>query len=81
MMKKFIVSTLLTLVSTSLIAEDIELYIGNTAQRVGNKPQVLIVFDNSGSMGTEEYFKQAYNPATNYDALTGLSKRSQKYIY
>jgi len=81
MMKKFIVSTLLTLVSTSLIAEDIELYIGNTAQRVGNKPQVLIVFDNSGSMDTNEWVKTPYNASTNYDALSGYSKSGTDYIY
>lgn len=81
MMKKFITSALLSLVSTSLIAEDIELYIGNTAQRVGNKPQVLIVFDNSGSMSTSETVKPLYDPNTVYPAVGGLNSLSDKFVY
>ena len=81
MMKKFIVSTLLTLVSTSLIAEDIELYIGNAAQRTGNKPQVLIIFDNSGSMSTDETVKPLYDPNTVYPAVGGLNSLSENFIY
>ncbi|QOL25772.1 rRNA (guanine-N1)-methyltransferase [Thalassotalea sp. LPB0316] len=80
-MKKFIVSTLLALVSTSLIAEDIELYVGNTAQRTGNKPQVLIIFDNSGSMSTDETVKPLYDPNTVYPAVGGLNSLSENFIY
>jgi type IV pilus assembly protein PilY1 len=71
----------LLLLPSFSFSEDIELYISETIKQTQTRPKVLVIFDNSGSMGTEEYFKQAYNPATKYDALTGLTKRSQKYIY
>ena len=67
-------------VSVSL-AEDIELYIGDTASRVGSKPQVLIIFDNSGSMRKTEEVKTPYDPTINYDAVGGNSQLSQEFLY
>ncbi len=73
--------TLLLLLSSFSYSEDIELYISESIKQTQTRPKVLVIFDNSGSMGTEEYFKQAYDPGTDYDALAGFTKRSQKYIY
>ena len=50
-------------------AEDIELYVGSIDQRTGQKPQVLIIFDNSGSMNGEMTLKSSYDPATTYPGL------------
>ncbi|WP_371377894.1 pilus assembly protein [Thalassotalea aquiviva] len=47
----------LLLVISSVFAEDIELYVGNEVQRSATKPQVLIIFDNSGSMSTMETYE------------------------
>jgi type IV pilus assembly protein PilY1 len=71
----------LLLLSTFSFSEDIELYISETIKQSQTRPKVLVIFDNSGSMGTEEFFKKAYNPGNNYDALAGLTKRSGKHIY
>ncbi len=62
-------------------AEDIELYIGDTASKVGNKPQVLIIFDNSGSMRTTEEVKTPYDPNIEYPAVGGNGKLSEQFLY
>lgn len=62
-------------------AEDIEIYLGNETQRVGTKPKVLIIFDNSGSMGNTETVKQPYDPNTTYPATGGFNSLSDKFIY
>jgi type IV pilus assembly protein PilY1 len=71
----------LALVSLFCRGEDIELYTGETVIKNQVRPKVLIIFDNSGSMGNQEEYKQSYNPTIDYPALDGLSKRSAKYIY
>lgn len=83
-MSKLLVSSsviFLLLLSSFSFSEDIELYISETIKQTQTRPKVLVIFDNSGSMGTKEFFKQEYNPTIKYDALEGLTKRSQKYIY
>lgn len=71
-----------TLVSTLSNAEDIELYTGEVSQRTGNRPQVLLIFDNSGSMQNNSLAtKPFYNPNINYNAVNGLSKFSEDYVY
>ena len=69
------------LASTASMGEDIDLYISESVKETQTRPKVLLIFDNSGSMGTREYYKPAYNPSTNYDALDGLTKLSKDYIY
>lgn len=61
----------LTLVSLFTYSEDIELYISNTVKQSGKRPQVLIIFDNSGSMGTVETVKESYDPNKTYPAIGG----------
>jgi type IV pilus assembly protein PilY1 len=47
-------------------AEDIELYVNEAKQQEVKRPQVLIMFDTSGSMGWNELVKERYNPKINY---------------
>ena len=62
-------------------SEDIELYISDTVKQAALRPQVLIIFDNSGSMGTVESVNEDYDPDTEYDAVGGLNSLSDKFIY
>ncbi len=80
-MKRLLITALSVFAVGYASSEDIELYIGDVAQRTGNRPQVLIIFDNSGSMRTEETVKEPYNPHKNYPAVNGFSKLSDEYIY
>jgi len=72
---------LLLLLSALTFGEDIELYISDAVKQLGKRPQVLIIFDNSGSMRTESEVNEAYNPATTYEAVQGLNSLSDKFIY
>ncbi len=69
------------LVSSVIFAEDIELYISESAKESQSRPQVLIIFDNSGSMKTKQNFKKSYDPSQNYPALTGSTALTDDYIY
>lgn len=80
-MKRLLIAALSVFAVGYASSEDIELYIGDVAQRTGNRPQVLIIFDNSGSMRREETVKEPYNPNKNYPAVNGFSKLSDEYIY
>lgn len=63
------------------MAEDIELYVGNSAQNAGGKPKVLIIFDNSGSMNTTEEIKEPYEPGEVYPAVGGFNSLSSDFVY
>lgn len=65
-MKKLFTAAGLLAVSTFTFSEDIELYISESVKQAQQRPQVLIVFDNSGSMGTNETVKASYDPNTDY---------------
>lgn len=79
-MKKLLLITLLLLSGISC-AEDIDLYIGDSAQRAGGKPKVLIIFDNSGSMNTTEEIKTPYDPTEEYPAVGGFNSLSSDFVY
>lgn len=49
-MMKYLLATLLLACSMQVFSEDIELYVNNTASTT-QRPNVLIILDNSGSMG------------------------------
>ena len=49
-----ILVALCTFVTTVTLADDTELYLTDTSTATGKRPQVLIIFDNSYSMTTEE---------------------------
>lgn len=80
-MKKFLIAGCIFLISSFAFSEDIELYISESIKQTKTRPQVLIVFDNSGSMGTREWVKQSYNPSTNYVAVHPYTKKSGQHIY
>lgn len=65
-MKKLLCCLLFCMPVTISWAEDIELYVGNNLQRSGERPQVLIIFDTSGSMAKEETIRAKYDPTFNY---------------
>lgn len=77
------IAVFILLISPVSQAEDIELYISEGVSTSQNRPKVLLIFDNSGSMDTEEEFKPPYDPDpdTDYDALDGLTRLSEEYIY
>lgn len=69
-MKKFITASFLTisvLATTSLsLAEDIELYISDAVKSAAKKSKVLVIFDNSGSMGTLHNVKEPFDAGNTY---------------
>jgi len=64
-MKNFFTTALFAisaLATTSIsLAEDIELYISDAVKEAGKKSKVLIIFDNSGSMGSYHDVDKPYN--------------------
>lgn len=48
------VFTVLVVLSAGTFADDTELYLIDSSVKTGKRPQVLFVFDNSGSMSTED---------------------------
>ncbi|SES72144.1 hypothetical protein SAMN05660429_00334 [Thalassotalea agarivorans] len=50
-MKNKILTSLVALISITAFAEDIELYINDRIKKSANNAKVLIILDNSGSMG------------------------------
>jgi len=80
-MKKFVVFSLLIAISGFSFGEDIEMYISESVKLSAQKPQVLIIFDNSGSMSTELYVNEDYDPNEPYPAVGGLNSLSEDFIY
>ncbi|MEW6991032.1 pilus assembly protein [Colwelliaceae bacterium 6441] len=80
-MNKVLIFFITLVISFLTLSEDIELYVSDTVKQLGLRPQVLIIFDNSGSMGTLEQVNESYNPATTYPAVGGLNSLSDKFIY
>lgn len=64
---KRLLTTLLTLYCVVLIADDTELFVSDVSDENGIRPQVLIIFDNSGSMRTsEEVVAEPYDNSIDY---------------
>ena len=80
-MKKVLSCCLFILCSFQVVSEDIELYIGEVSQRTGNKPQVLIIFDNSASMDRVINVKKKYDYTINYPALGSDHSLSNRFTY
>jgi len=68
---KRLVVTLLASYCTLVGADDTELFVSDV---VDSKPQVLIIFDNSGSMTTQEEVAQTPYDSDDYDAPTESTK-------
>ncbi|WP_017443667.1 pilus assembly protein [Gayadomonas joobiniege] len=62
---------------TLVHAEDIELYVHSLDDRAGEAPQVMIIFDNSGSMRSTERVKKPYDPLENYSGKYGKGSKEQ----
>ena len=69
------------LLSSTSLAEDIELYVSDGIKESKARPQVLVIFDNSGSMGTKEWVKTSYDPNTIYPAVGSLNSLSESFVY
>jgi type IV pilus assembly protein PilY1 len=82
-MKKILAISLLllTLISTSSFSEDIELYLSEAVKLAGNKTQVLIVFDNSGSMNTLLSVNVDYDPDQDYPAIGIVNSLDERFLY
>ncbi|MBV7314179.1 pilus assembly protein [Shewanella sp. NIFS-20-20] len=64
------------------VADDTELYVYESSARAGARPQVLIIFDNSGSMRTIENDAEAnYDPAVTYPAVGSDNSLQERMIY
>jgi len=75
------ITTFLLLLSSASLAEDIELYISEGIKQAKTRPQVLIIFDNSGSMSKTETVKKFYEPSVDYPAVGGLNSLSENFVY
>ncbi|MBL4909761.1 MAG: hypothetical protein JKX78_07020 [Alteromonadaceae bacterium] len=62
-MKKLSILFITLFMVSNVFSEDIDLYLGDLSQRTGNRPQVLIIFDTSGSMGWNQNIKTPYDPS------------------
>ncbi|MCG9711251.1 rRNA (guanine-N1)-methyltransferase [Shewanella insulae] len=50
-----LLTAIMSLLSAASWADDTELYVYEASARTGARPQILLIFDNSGSMGTTVY--------------------------
>lgn len=80
-MKKLLATSLLLFVSSLSFSEDIELYVSDAVKLAGGKTQVLIVFDNSASMGTVIAAKEDYDHTKTYPALGNDNSLDERFIY
>lgn len=76
MLNKWLMSIFTVLIGASGItfADDTELYLVDSTVRTGKRPQVLFIFDNSGSMSTIEE-----NAVTSYCSEAGKSTGTCSY--
>jgi len=64
---KGLLAIALASVSSITLSEDIELYISDVVRQAGKSTKVLIIFDNSGSMGTLHKVSDDFDPTKNYE--------------
>lgn len=70
------------IVASQSYADDTELYIKESTTRTGARPKVLIIFDNSGSMSTEEITQTVdYDPTYDYEPVNGSGYRDSRIYY
>jgi len=62
-MKKYILLLFVLFLASSVFADDIDIY---GVSSINVKPNVLIIFDNSGSMSTSDVPSEVYDPAVTY---------------
>lgn len=63
-------------------AEDIDLYVLRNGGQSNYRPQLLVIFDNSGSMATQlESAFDTYDPDTHYDPVDSAHQYQDDIIY
>ena len=62
---KMLLATVLVCISPIGFSEDIELYISDVVRQAGKSTKVLIIFDNSGSMGTTHKVQEKFDADPN----------------
>jgi type IV pilus assembly protein PilY1 len=68
--------------SSISFADDTELYVYESSARTGVKPQVLIIFDNSGSMKTiETDAESGYDSSVTYPAVGSDNSLQERMVY
>lgn len=81
-MKKSIIVSLLVFFSCLVTGEDIEVFVGNGGVQDNFPPQVLIIFDNSGSMnGLLTDVRVPYDPNRNYPAIGSDTSTRGTFTY
>ena len=79
MKKTFIYSVIFSLISAPAVADDIELFTGDSSSAASN---VVFLFDTSGSMGyAGEYVSEEYDPDTVYDNDLYGFESDKYYMY
>ncbi len=72
----------LSMISGLSYSDDTELYVFESSARSGARPQVLIIFDNSGSMGTMiEDAEAFYDPTITYPASGSDNSLQERMVY
>jgi type IV pilus assembly protein PilY1 len=73
-LKRFIIG-LLSLLCSTAFADDTELFVADLSAQNGIRPQVLIIFDTSGSMrSSEEVIREPFDPTYDYGAGSDSEK-------
>ncbi len=80
-MKKVLLFSLLTAMSSFTYSEDIELYISDAVKQSAKKAKVLIIFDNSGSMTTTHTTQEKFDPSKEYAPEGSSHAYSDDAIY
>ncbi|MGL5391973.1 MAG: hypothetical protein ACRDA8_11490, partial [Shewanella sp.] len=84
MLNKWLIGmlTIVTCVAGVSFADDTELYVSESSVRTGNRPKVLIIFDNSGSMKTIESTSTGnYDPNIKYEAVGSANSYQGRMLY
>ncbi|MGI2259204.1 PilC/PilY family type IV pilus protein [Shewanella sp. GXUN23E] len=72
----------LSVVAGSIQADDTELYVYESSSRTGSRPQVLIIFDNSGSMkNLDSSAEVGYDPTETYPAYGSDNSLQDRMVY
>jgi len=80
--KKIILFSILFVSSVQVFSEDIELYLLDSTTREQSQPQVLLIFDTSGSMHHFETIKTPFDKDASYEVQSnGFADTSNEYLY
>lgn len=75
-----LLTAIMSLLSAASWADDTELYVYEASARTGARPQILIIFDNSGSMSTTVYdVDKPYTPGAGGGAKVNNGKKGMLY--